>query len=86
MNYWEFWNRVKKYSKKFKLYIYIENVSEDKMKIIVEDFYTHMKFEDSWNFCKEDEYEFLARLETICKNAREELKKFEDIGYLGRRF
>lgn len=81
MVYWSFWNKIKSFCKKYKVYISIKNVGEDLMTVRIEEPMTHMKWYDTWNYCKEDESEFLARLESSCKDARKDLKKFEDIGY-----
>jgi len=81
MVYWSFWNKVKSYCKKYKVYIGIKNVGEDMMTVSIEEPMSKLKWSEIWNYCKEDEEEFLSRLETVCKEVRKDIKKFDDIGY-----
>lgn len=78
MVYWSFWNKIKSFCKKYKVYIAIKNVGEDLMTIKIEEPMTKLKWHDTWNYCKEDECEFLDRLEQTLKDCRKDVKKFKD--------
>lgn len=78
MVYWSFWNKIKGYCKKYKVYIAIKNVGEDLMTIKIEEPMTKLRWHDTWNPCREDECEFLSRLEQTLIDCRKDVKKFKD--------
>lgn len=69
MRLWEFFNRVSYYSKKYNVDISIINTGKDMMTIGVSEKNdgnpTVLKYKEDyqWNFAREDEYDFLNRLE-----------------------